>query len=338
VKRGRKFIGRILLAYALVLVFGFFGPGPAFGEEGERIDPEAFERLVQEFRDPTKLANFEGIQHKNLNLHYVFITGFGGEIAPAIYYYSQVRQLRQMGVPASHIHIIKPQSSRSIDENADLLKASLERIPGKLIIVGHSKGGAEALVFAAKNPEFFDQKVQGMYLFQVPNRGSFLADQVMARRPVDFSQQPFWDRFMLNADIWKAKLIYKPFFREGLESLTTKRSEERWAEINEKYGASAAIVKPKTHFITSVTDSPDALSRIMDRLVGPNDGIVPLYSQSLPEWGNVIAEIKAHHVGLVVLTPASLWQDRRAVMGAIAVTVESEGSPQPKCPWKALAR
>jgi triacylglycerol esterase/lipase EstA (alpha/beta hydrolase family) len=90
------------------------------------------------------------------NKHVVFVDGLFNEAAQLVgnYFCDNITEAERVGFSYSHLGYL---SSVSIPENADKLFVDIQRIYAQLqkpiLLIGHSKGGAECLYTVLKYPE-----------------------------------------------------------------------------------------------------------------------------------------------------------------------------------------
>ena len=86
------------------------------------------------------------------------------------------KELRAQGVPRRAIHFIYPSSHKTVQENAEAVRAQFQEIarlgPEKLVVIGHSRGACDTLAFALENPAFVADHIQALFLVQGPFGGT----------------------------------------------------------------------------------------------------------------------------------------------------------------------
>jgi hypothetical protein len=112
--------------------------------------------------------------------HVIFIAGIMNELTDFIHNYfpDNMKAVKQLGGTYSYIG---PSSSRTIPENAKILFEKINKIYIKikkpLILIGHSKGGAESLYLLLEHPELIiNGIVERTLLIQPAIGGSPMAD------------------------------------------------------------------------------------------------------------------------------------------------------------------
>ncbi len=106
------------------------------------------------------------------------------------------QELRARGVPRDAIHFIYPSSHKSIEENAEAVRASIRGDrrdrSESLVVVAHSRGACDTLAFALENPQFVRTRVRGLFLVQGPFGGTGVADYVAGEGSTSLDPQiPF---------------------------------------------------------------------------------------------------------------------------------------------------
>ena len=235
---------------------------------------------------------------------YVFVGGFLSERMPS-YFAANVRELRAANVSRDAIFQILPSSHESIDGNAVEVRSRFEDIAArgseKLVVIAHSRGACDALAFALKNPEFVRKHVHAMFLLQGPFGGTLLADYIAGQGSPPDGAMPWRDRAVLSV-IGRLEGFYRGRGKfGGLSEMRRQPSREYWTRLLREHRDAIAIVGPKTFYIIAATH-PSSL-RFIQRATGsyvhmedgPNDGVVALSDQSLPELGTIVANLIAGH-------------------------------------------
>ena len=332
----RLWNGRGMRLFLIALTHVLFGNTNCSAEPG--IDKARFEALVQGFSNG-QLTPPPAETHRQQKLQYVFVTGFGGEFFPW-YFTSQIRELERLGVEKSQIHVLRPDSNGKPLENAAWLEKELAQIDGSLVLVAHSKGAFESLVFAVQHPEFIEQRVRGLYLIQGAFRGSAIADILERRRRISaWSRHTWWERINLLLQILRGRTTYGIAFPNGLKSLTTESADRVWQDLANQARAAAPRIRDKVYFVTAVSSATSPTKREIEHQVGETDDVLHLNSQSIPELGKTIALLKTGHVGLVTaaLTTKGTIAPR-AFIRSVFTAEETRDKPEHHlCPWRALA-
>ncbi len=264
--------------------------------------------------------------HRQNDFHYVFITGLGGDYVPGYYRYL-IAQLEKMGISKRNIHLISPSSRRTVETNLPWLKKQLDQVPGKLVVVAHSKGANEMFALAVSHSKFIENKVQSMYLLQASFFGSPIGDELLAELTHDQSVFTRREQNLIALDKIRGKIMYGFFFRQGLRSTSSRISKELNYRLRDANPEAKVIIQSKIFFITSETDEGLA-TRILNQY-GPNDSINPLYTQIVPGWGTHLAHLDSGHIGFVL--PVGREVEKRALMSTIFTHVEAQGDIGNNC-------
>lgn len=121
------------------------------------------------------------------NIRILFVPGFMSDLAVAAggqkalpfvprYFREQLQFLRGRGLDCRLVDI---ESETSIYDNARKVIRELEQAPGKVLVIGHSKGGLDTLEALLKRPDL-RRKVNAVIAVQSPFMGSPVADMVLA--------------------------------------------------------------------------------------------------------------------------------------------------------------
>ncbi|MGG5807852.1 hypothetical protein [Falsiroseomonas sp. CW058] len=183
------------------------------------------------------------------------------------YMATQMAWLRGLGVAAE---VVRLPTVAPVGVNAARIAAAIEADATPVLLVGHSKGGLEAL--AALLLPGVAPRCRGFLALQCPFRGSPLADLVLGLRGARLAAH-------------HAARLLRLGTGRGVKDLTTA-VRGRWME--EKAGAVAALVAqvPVTTLATAIGPRPAPADRVhaplarwMERMgAGPNDGLVPVAS------------------------------------------------------------
>jgi pimeloyl-ACP methyl ester carboxylesterase len=241
----------------------------------------------------------------------VFVGGFLNEIArfwPAGNYFRQnIRAVREVDA-AARAYKVFPPSSRGFERNVAFLmerciQAYQEGGRRPLIIIGHSKGGAEALLTVLRHPDLvLGGMVDDVVLVQAAIGGSPLANSLA--EPQSYPAAPLLLRVAGHLILWK--------YREGLLSKRTAQARGVFgaALVEAKERLDARSFSRLSEHILYVRSSqkPDGMSRrariiarhlqsLSDDL---NDGILTLGAQTLDGVGADLGDpLTAAHTDLV---------------------------------------
>jgi hypothetical protein len=179
------------------------------------------------------------------------------------------------------------------------------------------------------NPGFMTERVRAMFLVQGPFGGSGAADYVAGDgAPIDRRMPPVL-RFGARMIGGFESRFVAPDKHAVITSLSRKSSDRFWRRLIEAHGDALPVIDPKVFYITSQTRPKrhPLLQRVTASYVGtyygPNDGLVALEDQSLPDVGTVLAVLDAGHTDLTHRFPSARPQKRlrRALVDAILMAV-----------------
>lgn len=251
--------------------------------------------------------------------HVVFVAGLLNEAAQLVgnYYCDNIAEVTRLGISHSSIGYL---SSYTVPANADTLLTELHKIYARvkkpIILVGHSKGGAEALYVVLKYPELMlADLVERVILIHPAVGGSPLADDVCNN---------IGGRSFTN------------YLGAGLISIQPKTARNLFAEVLESFREKLRSMPQNaasTTAIDAITD-PDALcedsfKKLSDRVfyvrgasphagitwgvkfviyfcnkpLNPdiqNDGLLHVQDQMLPDFGVDLGILQADHIDLVI--------------------------------------
>jgi hypothetical protein len=129
------------------------------------VKPEEFQAWFEHARDG-RLSISKEVEQTARRFRYVFVAGFQNERMPG-YFGQNAQELRARGVPKRLIHTITPGSDETVQGNAEAVRVKFVEIasrgPEELVIVAHSRGACDALLFALQNPEFVSDRVRAMW-------------------------------------------------------------------------------------------------------------------------------------------------------------------------------
>lgn len=280
------------------------------------------------------------VERRARGFRYVFIAGYRNESISA-YFSQNIAQLKRRGVPADQIEVIRPESIRDDAANAETLDLDLRRIaakgPEKLVLIGHSRGACDALGFALDHPGFVLARVEALYLIQGPFGGSEAAAHLVGTGTAMDRRMPWPARLIASL----AERVVRRSAGSGgsrvVADLVPDRARRRWGDRVAACPEAAAIVGPKTRYITSVTRPARlgpirrAIGRYVATYHGASDGIIRLDDQAVPGLGTVVATVEAGHADLAYRT-FRLRRTRRlreAVADAIVMAVGQAPKPTP---------
>ncbi|WP_439596884.1 hypothetical protein [Falsiroseomonas sp.] len=184
---------------------------------------------------------------------------------------AQLAWLRGLGLA---VEVIKLPTAAPVGVNAGRIAAALLADPRPAILIGHSKGGLEALD-ALLRPGLA-ARCRGFVALQAPFFGSPIADLILARRPV------------LMAVHHLARLSRLGTGR-GLRDLTTT-TREAWMRRHAAQIAALLAALPVATLASDIDQAGDwrelayrpLARRMRDQGAGPSDGLVPVAAALLP--------------------------------------------------------
>ncbi|MGG5888157.1 hypothetical protein ACLF3G_13555 [Falsiroseomonas sp. HC035] len=203
----------------------------------------------------------------------------------------QLAWLTGLGVA---VQVVKLPTAAPVGVNAGRIAAAILSDARPAILIGHSKGGLEAL--AALLVPGMAARCHGFIALQSPFFGSPVADLLLARRPV------------LMAVHHLARLSRLGTGR-GLRDLTTP-TRQAWMRAHAPQVAALAAGLPVLTLASELSpegsDWRDGLYRPLTRWMraqgaGPNDGLVPVASALLPGARQVV--LPGCHRALVARGP-----------------------------------
>jgi pimeloyl-ACP methyl ester carboxylesterase len=259
-------------------------------------------------------------------------------------YFSQnIKELRAHGVSRRAIHEIYPSSRKTVEEYRDTFRDEFLKVADtgdeKLVVIAHSRGACDALVFALENPEFVRDHVAFLFLVQGPFGGTPLVDYVLGEgRPIDH-QMPMRHRILGTLTAKMEKSLLKRGIHGALPALSPSASLLFWDQLLKKQAYAVPLVGPKTFYITSQIDPAElgfiqgATGRYLDEYHGPNDGMVKLSDQVLPGLGTDLGPLAVGHSDLTQRYPNTHAprRFRQALIESILMAVsQSESGAYPK--------
>ncbi|MBX6375365.1 MAG: hypothetical protein IRZ13_14165 [Acetobacteraceae bacterium] len=227
-----------------------------------------------------------------------------------------------LGLPA--VSVVRLPTAAAVADNAVVLREALLSDPRPAVLVGHSKGGLDALA-ALLDPEAA-ARCRGFLALQSPFFGSPVADAVCGVRPVQRA-----------AD--RALRLLRLGSGQGVRDLTTAA---RTAWMREHAAAVAALAGRlpllcAATVVDAAARGPDRLylplARWMERQgAGPSDGLVPLASALLPGVPSVV--LRGGHRALVGRAPGRdpVAILRRLLRQLLASAEAATATPRPPPP------
>jgi pimeloyl-ACP methyl ester carboxylesterase len=281
------------------------------------------------------------VAHNASRFRYVLVGGLHVGMMQG-YLAQNAKALRARGVPDEVIHIFNPSSRKTVEENAESVRSELLAIAGlgpeKLVLIAHSRGACDTLAFALGNPRFVADRVQALFLVQGPFGGTGVADYVAGEGPRMDKSMPLGYRVLGKAIGGLEAQLLGQSRHQVISSLSHEASDHFWDGILGTNHKAIPIVSPKTFYVTSRTrpGRHPLLQRTtawyLNAYYGPNDGLVTLEDQSLPELGTVLAVLDVGHTDLTHRFPSGRPKSRLrwALVDAIIMAVGTGPEPVAK--------
>jgi pimeloyl-ACP methyl ester carboxylesterase len=304
---------------------------PVQSESPPDLAPEQFRAWFDAARRG-KLEIPEEVRRNARRFRYVFICGLFNDQMSG-YFAQNVQELRARGVPQQSIHLVRPDSRRTVAGNCESVRSELQTIatrgPEQLVLIGHSRGACDALAFALRNPEFVKQHIRALFLIQGPFGGTAVADFVAGEGQSIDRRMPAGYRLMGRVIGGLEPQVLEDDTHQAIASLNRKDSESFWKEAILTHSAAIPVVGPKTFYVTSRTKPSHhpIFQRVtgwyLGTYYGPNDGLVTLEDQSLQGLGTVLAVLDVGHTDLTRRFPAARPRHRlrSALVDAIIMAV-----------------
>ncbi len=212
------------------------------------------------------------------------------------YFGPNVRRLRERGLDAL---LVETDPLGTTAENADAVRRAISTSDKPVVLIGHSKGGLDALRALTLHPEL-QSKVAKLIAIQSPYRGSAIADLLLSRRSL-YAATLAYTR-LINP---RRLLSLLPFFRRGSVSELTPAARR---EANA--GASPLRRGLKVYSVVSRIDDKTAVnflllaaSTALKALSGrPNDGLVAPEDAVFPGSRYALLEHVGHFDTVAELT------------------------------------
>ena len=273
---------RLVLA---VMTFIIFGLGAlAFGDS----ESELSQRMKVLTKNPEALSpeNFAMLRQ----FHIIFVGGFTNELLRG-YFAENKKALNDMGIKT--VSTVFPPSGKEVEANADALDKTLRekyREGGRkpIILVGHSKGGVETLLWAIRHPDLItDGKVASVVIMQSPVDGATMVDEV---------RNTVGDR-VLN--------LFLPYHR-GFVSMSAPELRAAVQEnINTLTAHGREYISRRVFYVRSWVKTGETTIALKPTQIylknghGPNDGLVLLKEQRIKDFGRDLGIVEANHVELI---------------------------------------
>lgn len=205
--------------------------------------------------------------------------GVGGYFEP------QLALFKELGIEAQRLGL---ESEAELEVNALKIVWAVKASSKPVLIIGHSKGGLDALMALFNYPEIRPQ-VTGLIAIQGPFWGTPLADQALDSKTLS----------------WKLKKLFKKL-GGSLHTLVQLSEQERrrWMQTEFYELAQLATEVPLLSVASYKTDAPgldSILEPIRDHFLQNkvSDGLVPTRSALLP-WGKNVTLAEVDHAMTVM--------------------------------------
>lgn len=227
-------------------------------------------------------------------LHVVFVAGFMNELIPG-YFSDNVAVTRELGAETS---VLLPPSSGALASDVALVQREIAARSGtRVVLFGHSKGGAAVLLTVLEHPELvLDGPVEAVIVLQGAIGGSPLADGLSKVRPL---AGPGMRSLTTEQS--------KHTFTTALQKLSTSLTRAQWDRL-----FSRVFYLRSAHGDTTLA-AELALTELALRGQGPNDGLLPPAEMKLG-FGVDLGVLDADHAALTVgsFLATSTSSERRA--------------------------
>jgi hypothetical protein len=300
-------MGRLALAALAAFLLSF---SPAFA-----LTDTDFHRWYREALPQVEQGQFPRLRDME-RYRVLIVGGFLGEALKDSFVDTR-RDLIRMGIAPHKIAVLRPNSTQPIEENAAVLRDQFGEFATAgegepIVIFGHSKGAAESLLALLGASPSLRQRIVGGLFVQGAFLGSPLADLFTGGgHPVDSGMvSPY-------RELLRAVLALDPASRirelegylgfpigAGLYSLRVNDAAGLWdkalhanpdgiAELDEKVFYVRTFLPPQ-----EVRTTLRVPAEYLSAYYGPNDGVVPLRSQTIGGFGRLLGTLRADHISL----------------------------------------
>ena len=213
-------------------------------------------------------------------MHVVFVAGFMNELIPG-YFNDNVAVTRALGADTT---VLLPPSAGSLETDVALVQQAMTKGPGsRIVLFGHSKGGAAVLLTVIQHPELvLDGPVEAVIVLQGAIGGSPLADGLSK---------------------------VKPLAGPGMRSLTTEQAKHTFATALQKLSQRLTRAEWDRFFAhvfyirsahgEATLSAELALTEAILRSDGPNDGLLTPAHMKLG-YGVDLGVLDSDHASLTV--------------------------------------
>lgn len=246
---------------------------------------------------------------------WVFVAGYLNRLSSDMFD-DQISTLNSYGI---QVHVVRPDSTKSFDENAsslaNLLEKDFEIHQQQIIAVGHSKGALEVITAALTHPELIEKNILARAIaMQGPLAGNLLYDV----------QNPLLAFYLNMSLLW--------YTGDGFLSLQTTYINnifnDRTHRLRLLPNAVAQEVSKRILYVTSHKDPREtptftrlgALS-MHETHLQVNDGLVATSQMYLPEVGSILGLIEElGHIESVKTSTRKKGPTEHKLSAAVALT------------------
>lgn len=209
----------------------------------------------------------------------LFVAGYLNELIPG-YFDDNVKVVEALGGKTDRLF---PTSEESIDEDAAAVASWVEKQPGPIWLVGHSKGGAAVLLTALRKPRLLlEGKVQAVVVLQGAVKGSPVADR--------YDSDLILGKKGMHALTQQAS---ETLFKGALESLGTQVSAA------ERRALFSRVFYVRSRIDEAAVASELSMTHNFLKKFGPNDGLLLADAMKLDD-GVDLGVLDSDHAGLVL--------------------------------------
>lgn len=257
--------------------------------------------------------------------HVLFVAGIMNELASLIssYYRDNMESAQALGANVSYFG---PASQNAIPENADILYKKIISLSyqtqKKLIVVGHSKGGAELFYAILKHPDLFSRDiVDKVILIQPALGGSPLAASACGWC-IDLLStitKPNLEALTIEKSKNNFDIAFG-FFNNALKKISRSDNPEDMNLLKSAISNRIFYVRSEQEYNNLSFGVKIVLGICRNNLNehGKNDGLLLVDAQMDPRIGIDLGILKADHIGLTVSTVSNITRkDRQAFTRAL---------------------
>lgn len=257
--------------------------------------------------------------------HVLFVAGIMNELASLIssYYRDNMESAQALGATVSYFG---PASQNAIPENADILYKKIISLSyqtqKKLIVVGHSKGGAELFYAILKHPDLFSRDiVDKVILIQPALGGSPLAASACGWC-IDLLStitKPNLEALTIEKSKNNFDIAFG-FFNNALKKISRSDNPEDMNLLKSAISNRIFYVRSEQEYNNLSFGVKIVLGICRNNLNehGKNDGLLLVDAQMDPRIGIDLGILKADHIGLTVSTVSNITRkDRQAFTRAL---------------------